>query len=738
MKSKVLSILVFVLAGFLWACSDDEEDLGMPLVNVNGGPLEESITPTSARVKIVLNRVTDVKEVGVCYGVQSDKSALINYGEVLKAETIDSVIYLDINDVESATTYSYVAYAKMGNGTPDAYSVVRSFTTQSADLYLTPARLKQTATGCVDTVVVKTTFDSWELSEYTYDWVSYEKKDTLLILTTKDNLTDGPAVATLKLTAGSRTQSLTITKDIPKLSLSSDTLEISAKGVTNQFFKVISDVKWSAQDDPEATWCVSRVSHDTVYYNAEVNTGADEREARIKVKVSDQIYKEFVVVQRSGALALTKTVLSYGLKGGADGFSVECSTDDWTFSSDKNWCKPVRIQGTDSIVVTVDPNSTDINTRTAVITVQTSEQNKKTVRVSQASGLSLSSDNVNKLGFYYGNGTITVNSWTNDWTIAVVDNGGKTWRCEKTNDQTATVYADQMNNEAGNYTAVVRVTAGTLTADMTVVQLAAQIGLPKTLDFSYKAGTKKALSANTIWMTKYKLEGEAGDDLSWITISSGNLSFTPDANGYMVGSATFIELSVTLGENKTGKTRTARLTGVWEGVSETITITQKDISSVTILPDLGAGVLAGSYTVTNEGEMATSFFGPVITKADFVVKADKYKADGIADYENGGGNRWEVFKGMDYDYAIGVNSVDGFVYPCLFKVTNQESSADGAPAGAYHLEMVALEEPANQQGDGTSYMFKQNAAWYDPVTKTLYFDFVYWGNRRMRTLVFSE
>ena len=73
----------------------------------------------------------------------------------------------------------------------------------------------------------------------------------------------------------------------------------------------------------------------------------------------------------------------------------------------------------------------------------------------------------------------------------MVDNGGKTWRCEKTNDQTATVYADQMNNEAGNYTAVVRVTAGTLTADMTVVLLAAQIGLPKTLDFSYKAGTNR-------------------------------------------------------------------------------------------------------------------------------------------------------------------------------------------------------------------------------------------------------
>ena len=55
-------------------------------------------------------------------------------------------------------------------------------------------------------------------------------------------------------------------------------------------------------------------------FTAEVNTGSEERFGHITVSVSDQLYKVFTVAQRSGALAVTKTDLSYGLKGGEEGF----------------------------------------------------------------------------------------------------------------------------------------------------------------------------------------------------------------------------------------------------------------------------------------------------------------------------------------------------------------------------------------------------------------------------------
>ena len=80
MKNKIFSVLVGLLAVFLGACSDNDDVLTTSSVHVNGGPLEESITPTSARVRIRLNETAGIGEVGICYGVQTDKSALLSYG----------------------------------------------------------------------------------------------------------------------------------------------------------------------------------------------------------------------------------------------------------------------------------------------------------------------------------------------------------------------------------------------------------------------------------------------------------------------------------------------------------------------------------------------------------------------------------------------------------------------------------------------------------------------------------
>ncbi len=730
MKNKIFSVLVGLLAVFLGACSDDDDVLTTSSVHVNGGPLEESITPTSARVRIRLNETAGIGEVGICYGVQTDKSALLSYGDVLKVEKVDSVMYLDLTELESATTYSYVAYAKYENASvADVHSVVRSFTTQSADLYLTPSRLNRSATGRLDTVKITTTFDFWAVAEYDYDWITYEKKDTLLILKTQDNSGAEIRSAILKIQAGSRTQSLAVMQAAPTISLSADTLEVSAKGATGSFI-VRSDVAWSI--DKDADWVTCSVEKDSIVnFTAEVNTGSEERFGHITVSVSDQLYKIFTVAQRSGALAVTKTNLSYGLKGGEEGFVVECNTDDWTFSSDKSWCKPGWIQGTDSIAVRVDPNDTEAAVRTATITVQ-KEQSVKKVTVSQESGLMLSDVSLENLVFWGGNGDIKVKAYTDSWTVESVTDD---FTASRTNDSIVTVSVANLNTTAQEITGSVTIKAGNLTQTMTLVQPCAVIDWgTEEVKFSYTGGTKSNTSRNYIGMTKYKVEGTG---VSWLTVGSEGVSFVQGTDGYMVVAGeddAFVTLNLTATANNTGKTRTATITGVWEGVTESFTVTQMDASSVVVLPALEAGVLAGNYTLTEEGYTGYVHFGDKIyTKAEYDEITTELEAAGTSLYDD----RYAKFRAADYDYAMGLDN-GNTAYPLLFKINQVESTADGAPSGAYEVEIVTMYEPVNTA------LESDYIAYYDKNTKTLYFEFDYysWASGQtehcIRTLVFAE
>ena len=730
MKNKIFSVLVGLLAVFLGACSDDDDVLTTSSVHVNGGPLEESITPTSARVRIRLNETAGIGEVGICYGVQTDKSALLSYGDVLKVEKVDSVMYLDLTELESATTYSYVAYAKYENASvADVHSVVRSFTTQSADLYLTPSRLNRSATGRLDTVKITTTFDFWAVAEYDYDWITYEKKDTLLILKTQDNSGAEIRSAILKIQAGSRTQSLAVMQAAPTISLSADTLEVSAKGATGSFI-VRSDIAWSI--DKDADWVTCSVEKDSIVnFTAEVNTGPEERFGHITVSVSDQLYKIFTVAQRSGALAVTKTNLSYGLKGGEEGFVVECNTDDWTFSSDKSWCKPEWIQGTDSIAVRVDPNDTEAAVRTATITVQ-KEQSVKKVTVSQESGLMLSDVSLENLVFWGGNGDIKVKAYTDSWTVESVTDD---FTASRTNDSIVTVSVANLNTTAQEITGSVTIKAGNLTQTMTLVQPCAVIDWgTEEVKFSYTGGTKSNTSGNYIGMTKYKVEGTG---VSWLTVGSEGVSFVQGTDGYMVVAGeddAFVTLNLTATANNTGKTRTATITGVWEGVTESFTVTQMDASSVVVLPALEAGVLAGNYTLTEEGYTGYVHFGDKIyTKAEYDEITTELEAAGTSLYDD----RYAKFRAADYDYAMGLDN-GNTAYPLLFKINQVESTADGAPSGAYEVEIVTMYEPVNTA------LESDYIAYYDKNTKTLYFEFDYysWASGQtehcIRTLVFAE
>ena len=423
--------------------------------------------------------------------------------------------------------------------------------------------------------------------------------------------------------------------------------------------------------------------------------------------------------------------MSYGLKGGEEGFVVECNTDDWTFSSDKSWCKPEWIQGTDSIAVRVDPNDTEAAVRTATITVQ-KEQSVKKVTVSQESGLMLSDVSLENFVFWGGNGDIKVKAYTDSWTVESVTDD---FTASRTNDSIVTVSVANLNTTAQEITGSVTIKAGNLTQTMTLVQPCAVIDWgTEEVKFSYTGGTKSNTSGNYIGMTKYKVEGTG---VSWLTVGSEGVSFVQGTDGYMVVAGeddAFVTLNLTATANNTGKTRTATITGVCEGVTESFTVTQMDASSVVVLPALEAGVLAGNYTLTEEGYTGYVHFGDKIyTKAEYDEITTELEAAGTSLYDD----RYAKFRAADYDYAMGLDN-GNTAYPLLFKINQVESTADGAPSGAYEVEIVTMYEPVNTA------LESDYIAYYDKNTKTLYFEFDYysWASGQtehcIRTLVFAE
>lgn len=263
------TIFLIALAGTMIACEADKLDITAPDVNVNGGPVETSFTPTSARVQVIINTPDKVKEVGILYGLQADQAALVAYGTVVSSTEKKSEYFFDVTDCESATKYSYVAYALLESG-ETAYSVVRSFTTIAAELSATPSRLSLDAKAQTSSLAIATTFDAWDFTVGSEEWLSCQKSGDLLTVTAQENFTDERRVATLKFTAGSRTLSVAVTQEHRTVELSRDTIFMNTGGSGS--FTVTTDAStWSVSSDAPS-WLTCSKDGETVNFEASAPT----------------------------------------------------------------------------------------------------------------------------------------------------------------------------------------------------------------------------------------------------------------------------------------------------------------------------------------------------------------------------------------------------------------------------------------------------------------------------------
>jgi hypothetical protein len=294
---KTISIIVstLALAAAMIACEADKMNIGAPDVNVNGGPVDESLTPTSARARVVVSKLDGVKEVGILYGLQADHAALVTYGTALRSTERASEYLFDITGLESATRYSYVAYAVLDDG-ETAYSVVRGFTTIAAELTVTPSRLTLGAEASTNELVVATTFASWDVTGGGETWLSFQKNGDRLAVTTTENITDSRRVATLRFTAGSRTLNLAVTQDPPPLELSIDTLFLTAAG-SGSFTVNTAASSWSVVSD--ASWLSVSRDGTNVNFQAAALAGVPYRVGHMIVSVG------------TGGMTATATVVQY-------------------------------------------------------------------------------------------------------------------------------------------------------------------------------------------------------------------------------------------------------------------------------------------------------------------------------------------------------------------------------------------------------------------------------------------
>jgi hypothetical protein len=293
MKTRY-NLIPAALVALLVACEAGKLDIDAPAVNVNGGPLLESLTPTSARVQVIVSQREGVKEVGLLHGLQTDRAALVTYGETIAAAGGETEYLFDILDREPATRYSYVAYARLDDD-EIAYSVVRSFTTIAAELVVTPSRLSLAAPASTSTLDVATTFDAWDVITGSETWLACRAEGPSLIVTTGDNLTAARRVATLKFTAGSRTLNLAVTQDPPLLSLSRENVTLPPAGGEDSFTVSSNVTAWGASSD--AGWLAFSVDGNVVTFQATDSAGV-EREGHITVTIgADAVVKVFTVFQ---------------------------------------------------------------------------------------------------------------------------------------------------------------------------------------------------------------------------------------------------------------------------------------------------------------------------------------------------------------------------------------------------------------------------------------------------------
>ena len=196
--------MVASLAGVMCSCEEDDKLVtNADSITVSAGTLTDYVTPNTARVKVWFNKkdYPQIKTAGVLYGITKDLDYLITYGYDLNEEfTGNDTTFFDVAELDPKTTYYYVGYCELHDGTM-SYSGIRFWQTLKDEISITPGLVTFDPVNATDLtadtickdIVVKTEYLDWsvEIDEKAKSWIKDARRvdDTTLHVVAM-NITD--------------------------------------------------------------------------------------------------------------------------------------------------------------------------------------------------------------------------------------------------------------------------------------------------------------------------------------------------------------------------------------------------------------------------------------------------------------------------------------------------------------------------------------------------------------------
>lgn len=192
--------MVASMAGVMCSCQEDDKLVtNADSITVSAGTITDYVTPNTARVKVWFDKknYSQIKTAGVLYGITKDLDYLITYGyDLNEAFTGNDTTYFDLAELDPKTTYYYVGYCELHDGTM-SYSGIRFWQTLKDEIAITPGLVTfnpvdaadlTSDTLCSD-IIVKTEYLDWsvEIDEENKAWIKDARRvdDTTLHVVVK-------------------------------------------------------------------------------------------------------------------------------------------------------------------------------------------------------------------------------------------------------------------------------------------------------------------------------------------------------------------------------------------------------------------------------------------------------------------------------------------------------------------------------------------------------------------------
>jgi len=519
-------------------------------------------------------------------------------------------------------------------------------------LSVDPTAASVTAESGTSTHTVTSNID-WAISE-TADWLTAtETNATTLTISYDENLSVDERSATITLSGtGVTSQTVTITQDgaTPVLSVDPISADVTAESGTSTH-TVTSNIDWAVSESSD--WLVAtKTNATTLTITYDENTSVDERSATITLSGTD-VTSQTVTINQQGAsttsnLSLSVSSLSIGQPSGSEGSFSITSNVVWEVSSDVSWLSISPISGSDdgNIIVTSTEANIDPNSRTATITVSSTDVSSQYITITQLGTNPEITINPTNLTLDQPSGSFEMFSIVSNisWEVSTDASWITLSTSNGTDNGSVTVTANSANNNSESRTGTVNVTGNEIDPQyITVTQSGNNPELtvtPTSLTLDQTSGSSETFSitSNISW--------EINIDANWLDVSP------------ISGSENGIVTVTTNSANTETNHRTATVIVSGTDVSpQNVTVIQEGESSSEI--NITSPQYSTNWQIGTNNEISW------IDNVSENVKIDLYVGDVFEDIielsaSNNGSYDWQISSELEVrnDYQIKISSLD--------------------------------------------------------------------------------